>query len=137
MSKVVIAMLKHETNTFSPVPTTISRFGPNGPYYGAEAASAMRGTNTGMGAYLDLCEAAGFEIETPLAADARPSGIVPAEVYDHFVDQICAAIRKGCDAVFLDLHGAMVAGTAQDAEGNLLKRIREIDPEMPESTPVF
>ncbi|HWL29281.1 MAG TPA: M81 family metallopeptidase [Burkholderiaceae bacterium] len=131
MPKAVVAMLKHETNTFSPVPTPLSRFGPNGPYYDDAAADAMRGTNTAMGAYLDLCTEAGFEIDTPLAADARPSGPLPVDVYEHFVERICAAVRRGCDALFLDLHGAMVAENTQDAEGTLLERLRAIRPDLP------
>ncbi|MGB6103888.1 MAG: M81 family metallopeptidase [Pusillimonas sp.] len=124
-------MLKHETNTFSPVPTPLSRFGPDGPYYDDAAAAAMRGTNTAMGAYLDLCQKAGFEVATPLAADARPSGPLPVEVYEHFVERICTAVSRGCDALFLDLHGAMVAENTQDAEGTLLKRLRAIRPDLP------
>ena len=41
--RVVIAMMKHETNTFSPVPTPLARFGKGGdkPYYGRDAYDAI------------------------------------------------------------------------------------------------
>ncbi len=48
--RVVVAMMSHETNTFSPVPTPLESFGPGGPYFGAAAAAAYRGTNTPMAA---------------------------------------------------------------------------------------
>ncbi|MEM2961130.1 MAG: M81 family metallopeptidase, partial [Candidatus Bathyarchaeia archaeon] len=32
--RFIIAMMKHETNTFSPVPTPLERFGPHGPLFG-------------------------------------------------------------------------------------------------------
>ena len=36
--RVVIAMMRHETNTFSPVPTPLARFGAAGPDFGNSAA---------------------------------------------------------------------------------------------------
>jgi microcystin degradation protein MlrC len=107
--RAVIAMMKHETNTFSPVPTPLARFGRDGAWFGNSAEEAFRGTNTGMAAFLDLCRAAGARIATPVAASASPSGKVPDAVYRRLSDAICEAVDRGCDALFLDLHGAMVA----------------------------
>jgi microcystin degradation protein MlrC len=129
--KLVIAMMKHETNTFSPVPTPLARFGPNGPYFGKAAYDAFKGTGTPMAAFLDLAEAARAEIVTPVAAEAYPSGVVHADAYRAITDAICEAVAKGCDAVMLDLHGAMVAETTDDGEGTLLERIRQIAPGIP------
>lgn len=129
--RAVIAMMKHETNTFSPVPTPLSRFGRTGPFYGADAAAAYRGTNTAMAAFMELCDAAGAVVDTPIAANARPSGRLPKAVYESMADAICEAVGRGCDAVFLDLHGAMVAEHCDDGEGELLRRIRSIQPDLP------
>ncbi len=129
--KLVIAMMKHETNTFSPVPTPLARFGPDGPYRGRAARDAFRGTGTPMGAFLDLAEARGAEIVTPVAAEAYPSGVVQAEAYRAITDAICEAVAGGCDAVLLDLHGAMVAESTDDGEGTLLERIRSLAPGVP------
>ena len=46
-------------------------------------------------------------------------------------DAICDAVRKVCDGVMLDLHGAMVTTAHDDGEGELLRRIRAIAPDMP------
>ncbi len=89
--RAVIAMMKHETNTFSPVPTPLSRFGRDGAWFGNSAEEAFRGTNTGMAAFLDLCHQAGAQIATPVAASASPSGIVPEAVYNRLSDAICCA----------------------------------------------
>ena len=51
--KFVIAQMKHETNTFSPVPTPLFAFGKNGPYFDRDAFNAMKGTATPMGAFID------------------------------------------------------------------------------------
>lgn len=129
--RLIIAMMKHETNTFSPVPTDLARFRQRNLYYGDDARGAFRGTRTGMGAYLALAEAAGAEMTIPVAGDAFPSGPVQAEAYNHLSDAILEAVAKGADGILLDLHGAMVAEGAPDGEGALLERIRAAAPQTP------
>ena len=132
--RVVIARMQHETNSFSPVPTPLVAFGTGngvGPYHGNQAATAMRDARVAMGAFLRLAAARGCEIVTPLAAMAYPSAPVEAAAYTHMCDTICAAVEAGCDAILLDLHGAMVAANSDDGEGDLLERIRAIAPRTP------
>jgi microcystin degradation protein MlrC len=131
--RLLIAMMKHETNTFSPVPTPLTRFGNGpGPLYGEPAIRAFRGTGTGLGAYLDLAEREGAEIVLPIAAAAPPSRPVEDAAYAHITDTICeAAARGGFDGIMLDLHGAMVTEGLEDGEGQFLKRLRAIDPTTP------
>src|SRR5271167_827453 len=131
--RLLIAMMKHETNTFSPVPTPLARFGNGpGPLYGEAAIRADRGTGTGLGAYLDLAEREGAEIVLPIAAGAPPSGPVEEAAYAEITDRICAAAaRGGFDGIMLDLHGAMVTRSLEDGEGQFLKRLRAIDPKTP------
>ncbi len=130
--KFVIAQMEHETNTFSPVPTPWEAFGPNGPYLGADAHRAMKGTRTPIGAFIDLAEKEGAEIVTPLAAFSYPSGPVDGAAYDRFCDVICSTVAKGCDAIFLDLHGAMVVkDRTGDGEGTLLEKVRAAAPDTP------
>ncbi len=130
--KFVIAQMQHETNTFSPVPTPWEAFGNHGPLLGDAAAEAVRGTNFAMAAFLDLAAKAGAEAVTPVAAWANPSGPVDAGAYDRICAAICDAVAQGCDAIFLDLHGAMVvADRTDDGEGTLLEKIRAIAPKTP------
>ena len=132
-TRVVVAMMEHETNTFSPVPTPLARFGrggfgvPEGP----EVYTRFKGTGTGIGGLLDAADDAGWDIVTPIAGNAAPSGKVHADAYNYMSDAICSAVEAGCDAVMLDLHGAMVAETTTDGEGTLLARIRSIAPDIP------
>jgi len=130
--KVVIAQMQHETNTFSPVPTPWESFGNDGPPQGSAAYNAMKGTRLPMAAFIDLAEAAQAQVVTPVAAWANPSGPVDGKAYDRICELICNEVSKGCDAVFLDLHGAMVvADRTDDGEGTLLERIRAIAPKVP------
>jgi microcystin degradation protein MlrC len=136
--KVVVALVRHETNTFSPLPTELASFcrgtGKNGPAYGDEARNSCANTNSAAAAYLDLADKLGAEVDFAIVANAVPSGTVTREAFESIVESILACVKKGCDAVLLDLHGAMVAQGYPDAEGELLKRIRAI---LPESVPVI
>lgn len=129
--RAVVAMMEHETNTFSPVPTPLSRFGSPEVPVGPEVYRRFKGTGTGIGAFLDIADAEGMEITTPIAGNAAPSGYVQESAYNTMCDAICEAIAAGCDVCFLDLHGAMVVETTEDGEGTLLKRIREMAPDLP------
>src|SRR5205085_11367511 len=127
--RLLIAMMKHETNTFSPVPTPLARFRP---LYREAAIRAFRGTGIGLGAYLDFAERERAEIVLPIAAGAPPSRPVEDTAYAHITDTICEATAKGgFDGIMLDLHGAMVTQSLEDGEGELLRRIRAIDPRTP------
>ncbi|MCY4591065.1 MAG: M81 family metallopeptidase [Alphaproteobacteria bacterium] len=129
--RLLLAMMKHETNTFSPVVTDLDRFLAWGGYEGEEAQRAYRGTGMPFSAYMDLASRDGHEIVTPVAAEAMPSGPVEASAYRYMSELILDAVRDGVDAALLDLHGAMVAETADDGEGTLLHRMREIAPALP------
>lgn len=129
--KIVIAQFKHETNTFSPVPTPLERFGgASAPPEGEAVLAAYRGTGSAIGAFIDLATQAGAQIETPIAASAAPSAPCDDAVFDYVAGKICDAVARGCDAVLLDLHGAMVTASHDDGEGELLRRIRAIAPDV-------
>jgi microcystin degradation protein MlrC len=123
--KIVVAMMMHETNTFSPVPTPLASFRP---LSGQAAIEEFRDTNTQLGGFLHVAEEAKAEIVVPLAAGAHPSGYVEKAAYEDMSEAIVGAIRNGCDAIFLALHGAMVAEHLDDGEGELLRRIRAVAP---------
>lgn len=125
--KILIARLNHETNTFSPVPTPLAAFAPT---YGEEAWRANKGMRTAMAAFIDLAEGLGATLVTPVSATANPSGPVHAAAYDELTRRIVEA-APGCDAILLDLHGAMVAEHTDDGEGDLLARVRAAAPGVP------
>ncbi|ETF04121.1 MlrC family protein 8 [Advenella kashmirensis W13003] len=130
--KVVVALVRHETNTFSPIPTQLASFcrgtQTDGPAYGQNAKQLCENTNSAAAAYLDLAESLDAEVEFAILANSVPSGTVQKAAFEHIADTVVAAVQKGCDAVLLDLHGAMVAEGYPDAEGELLRRIRAVAP---------
>ena len=84
--------------------------------------------------YLGVLRWAGSPTEytVAIAAAAWPSGPVHDDAFEHIAGRICAAVERGCDAVLLDLHGAMVTQSFDDGEGELLRRVRAIvGPDVP------
>lgn len=132
--RLLLATMSHETNTFSPVPTRLDRFCRDGTtlLHGQAAIDFYRGTGTCMGGYLSVAEELGADIVVPLCASAPPSGPVDSDAYETFCRMITDAVAQGSfDALWLDLHGAMVTERFDDGEGELLRRIRAIDPHTP------
>ena len=131
--RLVIAQMKHETNTFSPVPTPLERFARAGgrPLEGRAVRDAFHGTGTAIGAFIDLAERAGAEAAYPIAGNAAPSAPVENDAYEAMAGKIVNAVAAGCDAVLLDLHGAMVTRAFDDGEGELLGRLRKVAPGVP------
>jgi microcystin degradation protein MlrC len=126
--KIVVAMMMHETNTFSPVPTPLGAFRP---LEGEAAIQEFKDTNTQLGGFLGVAQKDGAEIALPMAAGAHPSGYVERGAYEDMCDAIVGAVSRGCDAAFLALHGAMVAEHIDDGEGELLRRVRAVAPRLP------
>ncbi len=131
--QVVIATMSHETNTFSPVRTDLDRFsgGRGTPISGEEAIAVYRGTASSTGGYIQAAEEFGADIDVPIVAAAPPSGPVDDDAYEYIVTRILDRVTAGCDALLLDLHGAMVTKSHDDGEGELLRRIRAIAPDLP------
>ena len=79
----LLAMIKHETNTFSPVPTPLERFfrGSAEPVSGDAAVALYGGTNSGLAGYLTWrarpARTSPFRWPRPL----WPSGPATAETY--------------------------------------------------------
>ena len=130
--KVGIAMMSHETNTFSPVVTDLKRFsgGKETPASGAAALTTYKGTASCLGGYIQVAEANDAEIVMGIAAGAPPSGPVDQEAYE-FISSAILNLCKDIDALLLDLHGAMVTEEFEDGEGELLSRIRKQRPDLP------
>jgi microcystin degradation protein MlrC len=131
MHRILLAMMSHETNTFSPVPTPLTRFGAGqAPLEGPRIVEAFANRSSTLAGMLAEARRHDVELVTPIAAGAPPSGKVHDSAYQYMTDTICNAATD-CDAVLLDLHGAMVTESFEDGEGALLSRLREALPGIP------
>jgi microcystin degradation protein MlrC len=62
-------------------------------------------------------------LPTPYAAYAEPSGRVLDSAFERIAERIFSAVADGCDAVLLDLHGAMVTESYEDGEGEVQHKL--------------
>ncbi|HEY5633849.1 MAG TPA: M81 family metallopeptidase [Burkholderiaceae bacterium] len=125
--RVLIAGFKHETNTFSRVGADLDAYRARLLLRGAEVAKQLTGTRTEVAGFLDAARRHGWEVATPVVADATPSGPVTAEAFRTIVGEIVAAARDEgpFHGVLLNLHGAMVTELSEDGEGAILAALRE------------
>jgi microcystin degradation protein MlrC len=128
-----VAMVSHETNTFSPVRTDRQQFEARDLRYGGEILEAYRGTGTCLGGMIDAAAARGVTLIPSLAASASPAGRVTKEFYAETRDRLVADLRAAgpLDGVLLDLHGAMVVEGIDDGEGDLLAAVRAVVGDVP------
>jgi microcystin degradation protein MlrC len=131
--RILSAEISHETNTFNILPTTLGLYRARRYYRGEEIVKAFSGTRTEMGAHLDAAKKYGWKLACPIAAAATPGGKTPAKDWAHLSGTVTEACKEGAfDGVLLALHGAMVTEDLDDAEGDLLGRLRErLGPEIP------
>ncbi|MER8583144.1 M81 family metallopeptidase [Mesorhizobium sp. M1423] len=123
--RILTGEIEHEANTFSKVPTTLEHFRSSSLLLGDEIPPARQGTRTALGAAFEAAEKFGWTLSHPLAASATPGGVVTKEAFE----QLCAwflAGAEGCDGALINLHGAMVAEDCEDAEGEILSRLRAV-----------
>ncbi len=123
--RILTGQIAHETNTFSKVATTLEHFRAGTLLLGNEIPAARRGTRTALGAAFEAAEKFGWTLSYPLAAAANPSGTVAGETFEQLSAWLVAG-AEGCDGALIDLHGAMVAEGCEDAEGEILTRLRRV-----------
>jgi microcystin degradation protein MlrC len=126
--KILIAGFQHETNTFAPTKAAYQNFlqGEGFPPLtrGAEVLG-LRDVNVPIGGFIRRAEAAGHQLIPVIWAGASASAHVTEDAYERIAGEIVAAVEQGgFDAIYLDLHGAMVAEHLDDGEGELLRRVR-------------
>ena len=130
--RVAVGGVAHETNTFSPAPTTLEDFRRRSYLAGDAIARRARGARHVLGGIVDAAEAQGVALAPTLYAAAIPGGVVAGETWDHLRGRLIDRLRAwhagpfGLDGVVLALHGAMVAEGEDDPEGALLREARDV-----------
>jgi len=124
--RVLIAEIKHETNTFCSTITDENAFAGRYLKYGNEIPAFFKGVKVEMGGILKACEEEDLEIIPSIAANATPGGKVSRAFFEKAKDRIVEDIAKNpvLDGIVLSLHGAMVLEDDEDGEGLLLEAVR-------------
>lgn len=127
---ILVAGFQHETNTFAPCLAGYGNFlrGEDFPALarGREVLELV-GVNLPIGGFIQRVVGRGHSVEPVIWAGAAASAQVTTDAYERIAGEIVDAARAGgIDAIYLDLHGAMVTQDHDDGEGELLARLREV-----------
>ena len=132
MTRIAIGGFLHETNTFAPTKAVYDDFVHGGGWpsmaRGSDMLKVMRNINVGLAGFVAAAEAQGWELAPTISAAASPSAHVTRDAYERIVTDMIERIGAAgpLDAVYLDLHGAMVSEHFDDGEGEVLRRVREV-----------
>ena len=132
MTRIAVGGFLHETNTFAPTKATYDDFVHGGGWpamaQGAQLLEKMRNINVGMAGFVPPAEAEGWELVPTIWCAASPSAHVTKDAYERVAKTMVDGIKAAgpLDAVYLDLHGAMVTEHLDDGEGEVLARVRKV-----------
>jgi microcystin degradation protein MlrC len=131
MARIAIGGFQHETNTFAPSKADYAAFEAGGGWpgvqYGEPIFGAVEGANIPAAGAIQALRALGHSLVGTAWAAASPSAHVTADAFERITQELVKRIKAAAplDAVYLDLHGAMVVETYDDGEGEILRRVRE------------
>ena len=132
MARIAIGGFQHETNTFAPSKADYGAFEAGGGWpgvqYGEPIFAAVEGANIPAAGAIQALRAMGHTLVGTAWAAASPSAQVTSDAYERIAGQLVSKLKASLpvDAVYLDLHGAMVVESFDDGEGELLRRVRDV-----------
>ncbi len=123
------ATIATETNTFSPLPTSLEAY-KEGVFLrpGEHPTDAPRMCTAPLFVARRRASAEGFTLIEGSCFAASPAGTTNRADYEFMRDEILTQLKAALplDGVLFGLHGAMVAHGYDDVEGDLLERARAI-----------
>ncbi len=136
--RIATGGILHETNTFAEGTTPLEAFVGEGSrqqlLVGEEILKAFSGVGTATGGFIAVADDLGFELAPLIRTFPQPSGIVEQDAYEQLARMMIEKLEEviPVDGVLLDLHGAMVTEDLEDADGDLLARVRNtVCPDIP------
>lgn len=140
--RVAIGGFQHETNTFAPQKAGLNAFVQPDAWPGMQVGAALLETfrkpaparapmNVPVAGFLHAAGELGFEVVPLVWAAATPSAHVTTDAYAQIAGLMVEGLERAqaegpLDAVYLDLHGAMVTEDMEDGEGELLEWVRDV-----------
>lgn len=129
--RLITGGIAHETHTFSVEPTTVESFDSIAR---GDELLAYAGTNHSVGGVVDACRELGIDLAPAFFAGEMSTGVPSRETFETLLGELIERIRAAlpADGVVLTLHGAMVAEGYDDAEAEIVRRVREVaGPDIP------
>lgn len=123
--RVLVGQFAQESNSFIDLPTEVATFEGKQCLHGEQVLTGLLGTRATVAGFLDGLEGAeGLDLVPTIAAWAPSGGPLSTACFEQLLAPIEAAATPGFDGVLLALHGAMMTERHDDADGEILRRIR-------------
>ena len=126
--KLFVAGISHETNSFSPLPTSKRSF--QELMIRPKTGQGLDRLNDAVGYcdFIRLGEESQMRVTKSLYCEAQPSAPMGQRDYEELRDEILDDLKADMpvDMVLLMLHGAHVAQGYDDCEGDIAERVRAI-----------
>ncbi len=128
MIRIATAGFMHESNTFSRVPASLDKFRRTGFLDGPAIRAEYATSRTTLAGFLAAAEDKEVEVVPLFYTRLTPMGAITAEAIETIMEHALAAIRDGgpWDAILLPQHGAAVSVPYPDADGEFIRRVREL-----------
>src|SRR5690242_18039152 len=129
MARIAVGGFQHESNSFVTPQTDFAYFNTHRdrpPLVRGDDVLAWLGkTSFALSGFLKALDG-GHDVVPLLWTSGGAGGPVTEEAYERIAAELIARLSQAMpvDAVYLDLHGAMVAEPFEDGEGELLRRVR-------------
>jgi len=133
MSKrIAFGMISHETNCFSPIQTPLDAWKERGFAIGEEILTLSKGRKSNIGGFMEVAEREGWTLLPTVAAGATPSAPTDTVTYNYLKNLLLDPMKgEELDAVWLAMHGGMMAEGVDDPELDLVLAVREIVGDIP------
>jgi microcystin degradation protein MlrC len=123
--RIAIAGFMHESNTFNPLRTDRAAFEAQSLTFGPALLDEWRDAHHEISGFIRSAVTERFEPVPLVMAWATPSGPVTDAVFDEITSHIIDGVRREKpDGLLLALHGAMVADSYPDADGEIAQRLQ-------------
>ncbi len=124
MTTIAIGGIMHESNTFSETPTDFAAFSQT---FARNLLNLWGETHHEMGGFIQGATEYGYTAYPTLMTSATPAGRVTDDAFDRFTEMLIQHLKAAPkhEGLLLALHGALVAESYPDGDGEILRRLRE------------
>ena len=124
MTTIAIGGIMHESNTFS---DTRTDYGALSQTFARYLINAWGETHHEMAGFIQGASEYDYTAYPTLMASATPAGPVTDDAFDRLTNMLVQHLKSipKYDGLLLALHGALVAESYPDGDGEILRRLRE------------
>ena len=125
MTTIAIGGIMHESNTFSNTPTDFAAFSQ---VHASNILKVWGEAHHEIGGFIQGATEYGYTAYPMFMTSATPAGRVTDDAFDRLTEMLSQHLKAAPkhEGLLLALHGAMVAESYPDGDGEVLRRLRDV-----------